>query len=151
MGRAPLHLAGFGGGVVITGAADQRKTDEVFAADSLEIGSRGALVAASDFSDYVTIDDGQVVPAPWTRLWALLSAMPGFDQSRVLAIGEGIAQDLGGNPFGPAYLLRSFARSGEASPVLTPQVIELAVVIGMPPPAPSPEGVIITGFAWPGV
>jgi len=37
-------------------------------ADSLEIGPRGQLVAASDLSDYYTLEDLQAVAAPWTAL-----------------------------------------------------------------------------------
>lgn len=147
-----LHVSSFGGGVVIEGAADQRRISEVLRADSFSIGARGALVVASDASDYTTLEDGAASPAPWSKLHQLLSAMPGFDPTQVIAIGEGEAsQDPGTDPYGSAYLLRSFLRDGEGSTVGTPQIIELTIVAGDPPQPPSTEGVVVTGFAWPGV
>lgn len=146
-----LHVASFGGGVVLEGAADTRKIDEVLRADSVEIGPRGALVAASDVTDYTTLLDGRLVPIPWSRLWALLSAMPGFDQTKVLCVGEGVASDFPGNPYGPAYLLRSISRQNEGATTGTPQIVEPFVVVGNPPMAPSPEGIVVTGYPWPGV
>lgn len=146
-----LHVPSFGGGAVIAGAPDQRKIDEILEADSFDIGVRGALVAASDVTDYVTLEDADAPAVPWTRLYGLLGVMPGFDATRMLAIGEGVGTDPQaiGLP-GPAYLLVSFARSGAASPVGSPFTMEDLASYGGVPRVPSTEGVVVTGINWPG-
>jgi len=153
-----LHVSSFGGGVVKAGAPDQRKIDEVLEADSLDIGIRGALVAASDVTAYTSFEDGGTVPALWTALRGLLATFPGFDQTRVLAVGEGngtLAE--GVDPIGPAYLLRGFLRTGEGA-IVPPTVPTNAMTMdtllgggGLPPTVPSAEGVVVTGCNWPGV
>lgn len=134
----PLHVASFGGGVVREGAADTRGINELVAADSLDLGPRGALIATTDVTPYVVLDDGNTVPAPWTRLYALLSAMPGFQTSLLVAVGEGVA--VGGNT---VYVANSFAREGMGSPVTGPFTL-----FGLPVAS---EGAVVTGYPWPGV
>lgn len=146
----PLHVNSFGGGAVIQGSADTRRIDEVLAADSVDIGPRGALIATSDLTDYVTLNDGSAVPVPWSRIYALLASMPGYSQALVLAVGEGVARDFPGNPYGPCYLINTIQRVGQASPLGAPLVVEPAVVIGQPPPVPHPAGAVVTGLSWPG-
>ena len=57
--------------MVLFGSPDVQRPDELMSADSLEIGPRGQLVAASDLSDYYTLEDLQAVAAPWTALHGL--------------------------------------------------------------------------------
>ena len=90
--RMTLHINSFGGGAVVQGSADTRRIDEVLVADSVDIGPRGALIATSDLSDYTVLDDVAAAPAPWSKIHALLAAMPGYSQVSVLAIGEGAAR-----------------------------------------------------------
>jgi hypothetical protein len=49
-----LSVPTFGGGIVLEGSADAQRTDELREADGYDIGPRGALVAASDRSDWYT-------------------------------------------------------------------------------------------------
>jgi hypothetical protein len=99
-----LHVASFGGGVVLAGGADTRHIDEVLAADAVDIGPRGALVCASDVSDYLALTDGQGTRA--ARVHGFLSAATIADVY-VVAVIEG-ATSAGA----PAYLVRLFARDG---------------------------------------
>jgi hypothetical protein len=146
-----LHVPTFGGGVVTFGAPDQRQVNELSEADSFDIGPRGALICASDCTDYVVLNNGGAAPAPWTRLHALLSAVPGFDPGLVLAVGEGVGNLAAPPAEGPAYLVRAFARQGEGSPISVPYPLANAWVNPNVPELPSPEGVVVTGFMWPGV
>lgn len=133
-----LHINSFGGGVVLAGAPDTRKTDELLAADSVDIGARGALICASDVTDYVTLRDD--ANAPFARLYALLS-VAGFNFARVVGVGEG---DFGGDP---SYIWNIFDREGATSPVAVGGVFGDLTT----PPIPVPQGVIVTGCAFAGV
>ena len=138
--RPPLHVASFGGGVVIAGAADQRRIDEISAADAIDIGPRGALIAASDRTDYTTLLNSGA--AAWDRLHAILEAV-GVNFSRVLAIGEGLA----------TYLLQVFDRTGAGATI--PWGASGTVFQYFTPPFNSvpvtAEGVIVTAATFPGV
>jgi hypothetical protein len=85
----PLHVPSFGGGVVLEGASDTQRTDELQACDGYDIGPRGQLVAASDVSDYVTIQDQQAAPVAWSKIH-LLRPTAGNNYVRESAVGEGL-------------------------------------------------------------
>lgn len=135
-----LHLASMGGGVVLQGAPGQRRIDELLEADSYEIGTRGALVAASDVSDYVLLDDDGAPIEPWTFLLGLLAVMPGFDQTKVLAVGY--AANVGGGS--GSFMVAPLAREGESSPVAFADQVFVAT------PTLGDQAVVITGYSWPG-
>lgn len=103
-----LHVSNFGGGIVIEGSADAQHTDEVAAADNVDIGTRGALVVTSAPTNYLVLNDA--IPNPWSKLWAVLESS-GFNFSKVLAIGEGNATGV------IQYIFATFNREGEASPL----------------------------------
>ena len=133
----PLHVSAFSG-VVLEGSADQRGIDELLQADSIDVGPRGALIASTDVTPYLTLLDGGNVPAPWTRLYALLAAMPGYQAPQIVAVGEGATY---GTP-GSFYMMTSFSREG----VLTaPLPVPVSATVA------APEGVVVTGYPWPGV
>ncbi len=145
-----LHVNSFGGGAVVEGAAGTRRIDEVLVADSVDIGPRGALVCTSDVSDYVLLKDGAAAPAPWTRIFGLISAMPGFSQAKVIAVGQGTVRNFPGWPYGPTYILRDVARENETTPLGVPIQFEFAPIATHAPEPPSAEGACITGLSWPG-
>lgn len=146
-----LHVPSFGGGVVLEGAADTRRIDEVLEADSLDIGPRGALVCTAGVTDYVTILDGDAVPVPWSRLYAIFSNISGLNIGQVLVIGEGSSRGDPAWPIGPAYLLRVIERVGMGSPISGTLIVQTANVPFAVPQAPAVEGVIVTGVSFPGV
>lgn len=142
-----LHVASFGGGVALEGAADTRRIDEVLQADGLDIGARGALVATAGITDYTTLEDFE--GNAWTALHALYS-MSGVDFVRVAAVGEGKDSSV---PPELVYLSQIFNRLGAASS--TP-VGSTATVFQIPtaPFAAAPvlaSGVVVTSAVFPGV
>lgn len=134
-----LHVPSFGGGVALEGAADTRRVDEVELANSFDLGPRGALVAASDFTDYVTLNDG--LGNPWSKVHHL-APFVGSNFSKVLAIGEGLVA-------GPLlkYVASVFARVANATPVALGAVLEPPGV----PVTPQTEGCVVTVAPFPGV
>ncbi len=104
-----LRLNSFGGGVVLNGAADQRLLTEVAQADGLDLGSRGALTAASAPTDYANFLDslGNLVTP-------IMGAVPvtGATFAKVAVIGVG-AGDGGGDNYVYAMLDRD---QGVATP-----------------------------------
>ena len=154
MTRLPLHVAAFGGGVVLEGAADTRKIDEVLQADAIDIGPRGALIATSDVTPYVVLNDGASVPAAWSKLYGLFSMMPGTAFVQMVAIGEGQARVDAFSPYGPAYIVRTFDREGDASPVTGTaadfNLLSTAATLSAPT-VPLANGAQVTYVAWPGV
>lgn len=110
-----LRVGSFGGGVVLEGGADQRRITELLEADAYEIATRGALVAASDATDYVTVNDYGTTPAPLRRVYAIIPVVR--DGTPVLfVVGEGENQSNG-----PAYQFWYCTRVGSSTPV-TPLV-----------------------------
>lgn len=142
-----LHVPSFGAGVVLAGAPGQRRIDEVLAAESYDIGTRGALVAASDVTPYLTIVSTAIMTpgTPWVRLYALLSAMPGFDQTQILAIGEAPNPSLVPPPPDFTYFFAVFPRTGQASPLNVPSPLA-----GASTSDTAEEGIVVTGYPWPG-
>lgn len=114
MTTKPLRIGGFGGGVVLEGSSDARRISELGLADSVDLGSRGNITAASDASDYVTLRDTGATPANWSRLFALLPIVS-TSLVKAGAVGQGIIQVLLSDT--PAYLYAAFDRSGSATPV----------------------------------
>jgi len=133
----PLNVNSFGDGLVINGAADTRKVGELLQADSVDIGVRGALIAASDLTAYVTLEDGGNNALPWSRLHALLPCMPGSQEPQVVAVGEGRTASPG-----TYYLTQAFNREGVASPVNSPSPMGANNA--------ATEGCVVTGYSWPG-
>lgn len=143
---SPLIVPSFGGGVVLAGSADTRKIDEILVGDSLDIGPRGALICASDASDYVVLDDRNV-PAPWTRLYGF---PPLASPASVLqgAVGEGYSAAAA-----YSYLLATFERENAASPIAGAgniQVFSAPYTTGIQP-VPTAQGVIVTAEVFPGM
>lgn len=136
-----LHIADFGGGIVVQGSADAQRTNEVLVADNVDIGPRGALVVTTTPSDYLKLHDQP--GNPWSQLWAILEC-GGFNFSKVLAVGEG---DAGAGT--TRYIFAAFDREGETSP--------LAFVVGslFPPSSGgfpvSAEGVRVSGVEFAGI
>lgn len=144
-----LHVPTFGGGIVLEGAADVQRTDELQLCDAYEIGTRGQLVLASDVSDYVTLDDLGTVPVPWTKLYRL--DMPAFGVIPwVLAAGEG-RDSANVN----RYLVARFAPDGALTPIST--VLVAGASVALPPqpvataPVPGAPGVVGSIVVLPGL
>lgn len=138
-----LHVPSFGGGVVLTGAAGQRRIDELLVADGLDIGPRGALICTADRSDYVRFVDDTAVP--WSAIHAVLS-LAGVNFARLVAIGEG-------NAGTPTYIMNVFDRVGDASPIpWAPDGTAFqefsAPFAAVPLVA---EGIVVTAATFPGV
>ena len=153
MTRLPLHVAAFGGGVVLEGAADTRKIDEVLQADAIDIGPRGALIATSDVTPYVVLNDGAAVPARWTNLFGVYSMMPGSGFVPMLAVGQGTGRIDSMSPYGVTYVWRTFDREGDASPVTGATnfgIFNVAPSTNAPSPIIA-NGIITTLAVWPGV
>lgn len=147
----PLHVASFGGGVVTEGAASTRKIDELLVADAFDIGPRGALVCASDATDYVELRGNAVPGVPWQRLFQLGTfASPAYDRGIALGAGLDAVGDL-------RYLLAQFARAGATSPINGVHQVQIVPAPWnggiLPPvnPSPVPEGVIVTTLPFPGM
>lgn len=129
-----LHVNSFGGGVVSEGSADQRRPDEILIGDSLDIGSRGALVCTTDVTDYVTLMDatGNV---PWTAVYGLVS-LGAINYAQVVAVGVAIT------PFATlGYVIAALARSG------SPPTVTIGVYLGGTAPT---TGFCVTGTGFPG-
>jgi len=110
-------------------------------ADSLEIGPRGQLVAASDLSDYYTLEDLQAVAAPWTALHGLGSFVAA-NIPFVLAVGEG--SDVTPTPL---YILAYIERQGESVPIPANRTF----TFDTPLAAPTGLGVYVTIQQFPGL
>jgi hypothetical protein len=140
---SPLHVPSFGGGVVLMGAADTRGADEVLQADALDIGPRGALVCASDVSDYVRlVDDAGAAPS---ALFGLATTTAGPNVVTV-------AVSQGGSGGHSAYLVHTFPRDGAATPVAPLFAVPDAPAgIGLGSLAtPTDSGVYVTTAVVPG-
>lgn len=134
------HLVGFGGGVVKEGAADTQRTDELQSCDAYDIGPRGALIAARDVADYVTVNDLATVPVPLTAVHALRS-VAGNNFTKEIVVGEGLVVAT------KRYLLGQFTRESAATPVTGATYIKsFSNAI-----ATRAEGVLVTVAQFPGV
>lgn len=139
-----LNVPSFGGGVALLGSADTRRIDELLEGDSVDIGPRGALICTSDLTDYVSIED---TPGdPWSQLYGMISAVPGFNAPRVSLLGAGVS----GLSSDVVYYGDDIARTGQADPSTGGELVSVLVSPNGPFPI-SPEGVYVTGFTWPGV
>lgn len=143
MSRPPLHVASFGGGVLLAGSAEQRHIDELLAADSYEIGPRGALIAASDVTPYVTLNDNKVgTPLAVIRIHGL-AAVSGFGQATVMGICEGL------DGFAPVvYLVDSFVRQGAVSPIGIGSIVTNMAGADF---VAIPSGILATTATFPGL
>lgn len=131
-----FHLSDFGGGVVLAGSADTRKVNEVARADSVDIALRGALVAASDVTDYANVTDQNGAP-----LSSVLGIVPmsGFNTGDVFVIGEGAS-----NRSASSYLHGRVAGTGGGN-------VAYDNAFGpIPPVQVLAEGVYVTSFSFPG-
>lgn len=133
------HVIGWPRGVVKEGAADTQRTDEVASCDGYDIGPRGALIAARDASAYVTVNDIATAPGPWSKLYALRS-VAGNNFTKTIAVGEGL------DVATLRYLLASFVRENEASPVTGATKVKSFGAL-----VPRAEGVLVTVAQFPGV
>lgn len=138
-----LHVSSFAGGVVLSGSPDAQSPSEITVGDSVDLGPRGQLVAASDVTDYLVLDDNGTPPVPWTKLHALLP-VAGATFSNVLAVGEG--QSSAGVV---SYLFAAFNRLSATDPL----AFVTGQIFGNPSglPAVRPEGVLVTACSFPGV
>jgi hypothetical protein len=140
----PLHVPSFGGGVVLEGAADTQRTDELQACDGYDIGQRGQLIIASDLTDYVTINDGGGAPGPWTGLhW--LGPMSGAAYSNLVALGEGIIAGA------LHYILANFAIDGAVSPIGIANLVQIPKYDNTLTLAPLADGCVVTVARFPGL
>ncbi len=135
---SPLTVREFSGGVVTLGAADTRAVNELLAADSLDIGARGSLVASSDVTDYTELQDND--GNPFFKSLALIDGSS-LNSSMLVAVGEGYHTSM----YPDTYLASLFARSGASSPIVASLVFELlnGSFVGIPVTAVS-QGVIAT-------
>ncbi len=133
------HVTGFGSGVVLEGSADTQRTDELLECDGYDIGPRGALIAARDVAGYVTVNDLAASPGPWNKILGLRS-VAATNFVKELAVGQGL------EAAAARYLLASFAREGEGSPVTGATAIK-----ALAGTTPTSEGVLVTFAEFPGV
>lgn len=140
-----LRVGSFGGGVVLEGAAEQRRIDEVAQADSYEVGTRGALIAASDVTNYTTLLDRNGNPI--AALHALFS-MASLVAAQVVAIGEGISS-IAPNP--RCYTGTRFSRSGAPNPQPAPFTEQIPDTTVTTTVAVTAAGVVVTSAPFPGV
>lgn len=143
------HVLGFGGGVALEGAADTQRVDELETCDGYDIGTRGALIAARDVADYVTVKDLATVPAAWTKVFDV-HGVAGNNYMKELLAGEGLVVATA------RYLVGSLAREGAVSPISgAADVLELDAPIELGVAGAKPvvrtEGVVATVAAFPGV
>lgn len=95
-----LHVTRFSG-VVLAGGADSRSTDELLRADSVDIDPRGAIVAASDNTDFAPLLDFS--GAKFQQLLAL-HPISGVGATQIFAVGTGVSN------IGFAYLFALVSR-----------------------------------------
>ena len=100
------------------------------------------------------LNDGASVPAAWSKLYGLFSMMPGTAFVQMVAIGEGQARVDAFSPYGPAYIVRTFDREGDTSPVTGTaadfNLLSTAATLSAPT-VPLANGAQVTYVAWPGV
>lgn len=142
------HVLGFGGGVALEGAADTQRTDELESCDAYDIGPRGALIAARDVADYVTVQDLGAVPAALTKVFGI-RGVAGNNYMKELVVGEGLETATA------RYLVASLLRDGAVSPITgATDVLELDAPIELgvtgAKPTPRSEGIIATVATFPG-
>ena len=138
----PLHVPGFSGGVVLEGAADTQRVDELQACDGYDIGARGQLIAASDFTDYVTINDN--APNRLVKCFRM-APMSGAKYAFLLAVGEGVMSAA------QRYVIASMNIDGAASPVGGASVLTIPNYDNANTRTPFSPGVIVTFARFPGI